>query len=125
MDYDLWGRFFLHGLDIEYLDTDVGMFRQHADQKTARRWNSEKSIVRVAHRLIDRSERWTNEEKEDLHGNVQDYLDQVWRETGPLARKGLPEWLVLRIRRLYDRWKRLRFFLGGVKQRVEEALFRS
>ena len=122
MDYDLWGRFFLRELDVEYLDVDVGMFRQHAEQKTARRWHSEKSIVRVAHRLIDQCETWSPEEKQALHNQTQEYLDDVWRETGPLARMGLPEGIVLKLRRLHERWKRLRIYLGGVKREVKESL---
>lgn len=125
MDYDLWGRFFLHGLTIEYVDTDVGMFRHHAAQKTAQRWPSEKSIVHVAHHLIDRCETWPAGQKQELHDQVQNYLDSVWEDTGPLARTGLPEAVVLRLRRIHDGWKRLRFYLGGVRRSIKDSFHRS
>jgi len=122
MDYDLWGRFFLYGLDIEYLDIDVGMFRQHMDQKTAQGWKLQPDLVQVAHRLVDRCEEWSEEGKQSLHDELQTHLNQSWKETGPLARTGLPEGIVLWIRQLHEKWKRLRMYLGGLKASVKESL---
>jgi glycosyltransferase involved in cell wall biosynthesis len=122
MDYDLWGRFFLHGLEVEYLDIDVGMFRQHMNQKTARGWEFQPSIVQTAHQLVDRCEEWSEKKKRRLHVKLQNRLDHLWKETGPLARAGLPEGLVLVIRRGHERWKRLRIYLGSLKNSLKESL---
>ena len=106
MDYELWGRLLLAGARFRYTQIPFGIFRIHDDQKTGQGWQTTRSLVATAVKLAmqarDMPEHLRNEIIADLHAYERNY----WRETGPLARLGLPEHVVLPLRDLHATLRR-------------------
>ena len=95
MDYELWGKFLLAGARFQYTHIPFGMFRLHSAQKTGQGWAQTQSLIddrreagRAGARIFPNTVRQTI--VADLHAYERDY----WRETGSLARLGLPERVV-------------------------------
>jgi hypothetical protein len=112
MDYELWGQFFLAGAKVQYTGIPFGVFRRHRGQKTNQDREQTDSTLIVAERLLAAAECLSPETKWDLLSDLRayrrEYPEIVWRQTGRLARLGLPRSIVNPIRR--------------VRQTVERAL---
>jgi len=90
MDYEFWGRLLLAGLRVERTQIDFGIFRRHDDQKIADHDRITESLVEGAHSIIDAHPDWSPEKKGQLHAHVEAYWRDFNRDTGLLARIGLP-----------------------------------
>jgi glycosyltransferase involved in cell wall biosynthesis len=102
MDYELWGKFFLAGAKFKYTDVPFGMHRRHADQKSNDLSRSTEALKPVTKRLLERANSLSKEEKdmirEELDAYFAAYPEIQWRESGRLARLGLPKRVVTGIR---------------------------
>jgi len=105
MDYELWGRFFLAGATFCYTEVPFAIFRVHAAQKTGQNWAQTQSLVATAARLVSEA-RLPDEERQALLADLAAYQRDCWRGSGPLARLGLPEGLVLSLRATQATWRR-------------------
>jgi glycosyltransferase involved in cell wall biosynthesis len=110
MDYELWGKFFLAGASFQYTDIPFGMFRTHANQKT-------RNGLRITHSLLDTaarlailadcfSEQVRKEILEDLNAYKEQYAKNYWKNSGRLAKIGLPPMVVNPIRRMKARLRK-------------------
>lgn len=105
MDYELWGRLLLGGARIHYTGIPFGIFRVHGSQKTGQGWTTTKSLVAVAEQLVGLARHLPPEEQATLLAGLHAYRRDYWRETGPLARIGFSEDLVLGIREVNARMR--------------------
>ena len=107
MDYELWCRFFLEGAEFRNTGVPFGMFRQQPDQKTKDRIATTNSMVDSSLKLLDLARDVPGETREahraDLLAYRAEYPDLVWRNSGRLARMGVPRPIGMRIRRLKAR----------------------
>jgi GT2 family glycosyltransferase len=101
MDYELWGRFFLAGAKFEYTHIPFGVFRVHDQQKTAQGWATTLSLVATAATLIAEAKDVPNGMRDELVADLYAHQREYWRDTGRLARLGLPHRLVLALRDMY------------------------
>jgi glycosyltransferase involved in cell wall biosynthesis len=104
MDYELWGKFLIAGARFRHTEVPFGMLRRHADQKTADGPRTTQSLMKSALKLLDLPNGLSLETKADISADLQayftEYPDRYWRNTGRLARIGLPHSIVAGIRRL-------------------------
>jgi hypothetical protein len=104
MDYELWGEFFLAGANFRYTDINFGMFRQHAAQKTQDALGRTASLIDAARRLVEKAECLSTETRSEILAELDSYSRsypaRYWRDTGRLARIGLPPGAVTRLRSL-------------------------
>jgi glycosyltransferase involved in cell wall biosynthesis len=104
MDYELWGKFFLAGAQFQYTDIPFGMFRRHAGQKTADRRRTTQALLKIAAQLVASATCFSEEKKNELLAELdtyrKDYFQRAWRNSGRLARTGLPPNIVTRLRKL-------------------------
>ena len=111
MDYELWGKFFLAGAKFRNTDVPFGMLRLHADQKTKNRVITTQSMTDSALKLIDAAESLPEGTKRALRADLSAYLaeypEREWKNSGRLARLGLPRTVVARIRREKRDWRQL------------------
>jgi hypothetical protein len=102
MDYELWGEFFLAGAHLQYTGIPFGVFRQHEAQKTKAIRTQTESTIDVAEGLLARAEWVSAESREailaELTAYRKDYPEMAWRDSGRLARLGLPPLIVTPIR---------------------------
>lgn len=107
MDYELWGRFFLAGAEFRNTGIPFGMFRKQPDQKTRDRIETTNSMVDSALKLLEQARGIPAETREALRADLlayrAEYPDLVWRNSGRLARMGVPRPIGMRIRRLKAR----------------------
>lgn len=107
MDYELWGRFFLAGAEFRNTRVPFGMFRQQPDQKTRDRIETTNSMVDSALKLLNKASDIPAETREALRADLlayrEDYPDLMWRNSGRLARLGVPRSIGMRIRSLKAR----------------------
>jgi hypothetical protein len=101
MDYEFWGRLMLAGLRIQHTHIDFGIFRRHDEQKIADHEKITESLVEGAHSTIDAHPTWSSEKKERLHAHVEKYWEAFNRDTGLLARMGLPRSVKALLRSFY------------------------
>jgi len=106
MDYELWGKFLLAGATFEYTHIPFAMFRQHDQQKTAHGWAQTQSLVKTAVKLVGQAHALSEQERQRLVADLHSYQCDYWRETGPLARLGLPPGVVLSLREARANWRR-------------------
>jgi len=106
MDYELWGKFLLAGAAFQYTQVRFGMFRLHAAQKTGQDWLQTQALVASALRLIAEAPQLSARTQRELSGDLEAYRRDYWRNSGPLARVGLPENIVLSLRRTQTKWRR-------------------
>lgn len=106
MDFELWARLLMSGAVIEYTGVNFGVFRRHESQKTTDRWTTTKSLIQVALDLLEKQSDWTDEENKALQNDLLEYKRTFWRDTGRLARWGVPEPVVLKLRSLRTKLNR-------------------
>jgi hypothetical protein len=106
MDYELWGKFFLAGARVEYTEVPVGMFRIHQAQKTQDHMKQTQSLLEAAISLACADGALPFEKRReilaDLHAYREAYPRTLWKQSGRLARMGLPQSIVTRMRCLRD-----------------------
>jgi glycosyltransferase involved in cell wall biosynthesis len=107
MDYELWGKFFLAGARFQYTDIPFGMFRLHAGQKTRDRARTTQAMLKTAARLVASATCFSEEEKNEILADLDTYrkhylkdLERAWRNSGRLARTGLPPKIIMHLRKL-------------------------
>jgi glycosyltransferase involved in cell wall biosynthesis len=103
MDYELWGKFFLAGATFRYTDVLFGVFRRQPDQKTSDGLQTTQSMIETAVKLVrlaPYSEEIKDEILADLAAYHEAYKESAWRNSGRLARIGLPRSVVVQLRRL-------------------------
>jgi glycosyltransferase involved in cell wall biosynthesis len=106
MDYELWGKFLLAGVAFQYTHVRFGMFRVHGAQKTGQDWLHTQSLVASARRLVEQAPQMPEETRRKLTADLVAYQRDYWLDSGPLARAGLPEGIVLSLRDMQARWRR-------------------
>jgi glycosyltransferase involved in cell wall biosynthesis len=107
MDYELWGKFFLAGAHFQYTDIPFGMFRRHAGQKTRDRGRTTQALLKITAQLVALPTCFSEEEKNEILADLDTYrkhyleeLKRAWRNSGRLARTGLPPNIVMHLRKL-------------------------
>jgi hypothetical protein len=98
MDYELWGKFLLAGAEFHYTGIPFGIFRLHAQQKTGQAWAATQALVETAESLVGLATHLTDTERRAIVAELHAYKRDYWRDTGPLARLGLPPNMVLPLR---------------------------
>ena len=103
MDYELWGKFLLHGASLRYTGMPFGCFRWHSQQKTQDRLLQTDALVDSAAALTLEAESLLLPELQhellaELRRYRLEYPDALWRDSGRLARIGLPRSLVTILR---------------------------
>jgi glycosyltransferase involved in cell wall biosynthesis len=106
MDYELWGKLLLAGAAFRYTAVRVGMFRLHGAQKTGQDWLQTQSLVASALRLAGGAPQLPAATRREIADDLEAYLRDYWRNSGPLARAGLPEGIVLSLRDMQTKWRR-------------------
>jgi glycosyltransferase involved in cell wall biosynthesis len=98
MDYELWGRFLLAGAKIEYTGIPFGIFRWHEGQKTQDNIRQTESTLEVAEALVHEAGSLSAEAKREILAELEAYREaypvEIWRQSGRLAKMGLPPFLV-------------------------------
>ena len=98
MDYELWGKFLLSGIEFQYTGIPIGIARQQINQKTANRWKNTEALIDRASQLICHEEKFSEETKRKLLKELENYKQDYWRRTGLLAKMGMPPKIVLPVR---------------------------
>jgi glycosyltransferase involved in cell wall biosynthesis len=98
MDYELWGKFLLAGATFQYTHIGIAMFRLHDQQKTGHGWATTQALVRTAEKLVSQAQSLPDGVRRRIVSDLQAYEREYWRNTGPLARLGLPPSVVLPLR---------------------------
>jgi len=106
MDYELWGKLLLAGAHFQYTHIRFAMFRLHGEQKTGQSWLQTQALVDTAVKLVARAAHLPAPLRQDLVADLRAYERQYWLDTGPLARLGLPEAVVLPLRSIQARLRR-------------------
>jgi glycosyltransferase involved in cell wall biosynthesis len=106
MDYELWGKLLLAGARLEYTHIRFGIFRIHGDQKTGQGWATTQSLVATAARLAARAQDVPAPVLQEIVADLHAYQCDYWHDTGPMARLGLPERWVLKLRDLHASMRR-------------------
>ena len=121
MDYELWGRFFLAGARFQYTGIPFGFFRWNGGQKTQNSLAQTESTLDVAVELVGLASSISADLKLEILSELQTYRDmyptQVWRQSGRLARIGLPPVVVTPLRDLKDAFQnKIRTFIGSARR---------
>jgi glycosyltransferase involved in cell wall biosynthesis len=107
MDYELWGKFLLADICFQETDVPFGMYRRHPAQKTSDGHKVTQSLLTVALRLVDEAQHLPLRTKDSIRAELETYLHEYpstqWRNSGRLAKWGLPRSLVVGIRALKQR----------------------
>jgi hypothetical protein len=98
MDYELWGKFLLAGATFHYTHIPFAIFRVHGAQKTGQDWAQTQSLVTTATRLAAQAPHLSDATRREIVADLVSYQRDYWRDSGPLARLGLPERVVLSLR---------------------------
>lgn len=72
MDYEFWGKLFIHGLEVQRCNVDIGMFRWYKGQKTSFEYMATKELVKTAISLLPRAP-LSREEKDRLKKRINTY----------------------------------------------------
>jgi hypothetical protein len=114
MDYELWGEFFLAGAKLQYTEIPFGIFRSHQDQKTQDNLKQTNSMLDAAENLVKRATILSTEVRQEMLDELQAYraayAEILWKQSGRLARIGIPRPVVTSIRNWRDS---LRKTIGG------------
>jgi len=118
MDYELWGKFFLAGAGFQYTGIPCGIFRWNRGQKTQNTLAQTKSLLDAAVALVGLDNRFSADVKLEILSDLQAYRDMypqyAWKQSGRLARSGLPPGIVVPIRNLKDAFKKkIRTVIGS------------
>jgi glycosyltransferase involved in cell wall biosynthesis len=100
MDYELWGMFLLAGAQFEYTQIPFAMFRLHGQQKTGQGWTTTRSLVATAVNLAEQARDMPDGTRDAIIADLYAYERDYWRDTGLLARLGLPERIVTPLRNM-------------------------
>ena len=104
MDYEFWGRLFLAGATVRHTQIPFGIFRHHPSQKTIQQCVAQtESMIADAESLLHASDLRADVRREllaDLERYRRAYPTEHWRQSGRLARLGLPPAVVRPIRQL-------------------------
>jgi glycosyltransferase involved in cell wall biosynthesis len=104
MDYELWGRLLLAGAKVRYTGIPFGMFRRHEAQKTQAICAQTLSTLDAAEALLEMAIDLDLQTKREILNDLRRYRHEfpqlAWRDTGRLARLGLPRSIVNGIRHL-------------------------
>lgn len=73
MDYELWGDMLINGSDIRFLDFEVGIFRRYEGQKISDRWKTVNCLLKSAHKLVLRNNKWNIKTKLQLSFKLVKY----------------------------------------------------
>lgn len=118
MDYELWGKLMLLGLDVEYIPENVSKFRVYEDQKTFDFVSVTESLVNDAMNILDNAESMNQTKKDKIKVQINRHLKAVrtggkgrlvdWGFPGPVIRhlRSLRSWLSSLFR---GRWGRENF----------------
>lgn len=98
MDVELWGKLFIAGATFQYTHVRFGIFRVHAEQKTSQLWETTQSLVATLTKLAIEAPGIAEPVRQEIIAELQAYLRDFWHDSGPLARIGLPENVVLPLR---------------------------
>ncbi len=91
MDYELWGKFLLSGGRFQYTSIPFGTFRRHASQKTHDMLEQTRSLVETAASFVRHCDSGRQAELlDDLERYHTQFRKDHWRDSGRLARIGLP-----------------------------------
>ena len=104
MDYELWGRLLLAGAGVHYTGIPFGMFRYHDAQKTTQIAKQIESTLDAAETLLAETDSLSVETKQEILSDLRAYRKEhpsiIWKQTGRLARWGVPASVVTPLRRL-------------------------
>jgi Glycosyl transferase family 2 len=104
MDYNFWGKLLLAGAQFRYTDIPFGMFREHGQQKTRDMLRQTRSLIDTAVKLVLQADSFSQETTNEILAELRSYQEEYevaeQRDTGRLARLGLPRGLVVRLRKL-------------------------
>jgi glycosyltransferase involved in cell wall biosynthesis len=107
MDYELWGKFLLHGARLFYTEVPFGCFRWHSQQKTQDRLLQTDALLDSAAALTLEAESLLPGLQHELLAELRryrlEYPNALWRDSGRLARIGLPRSLVTMLRNSRDK----------------------
>ncbi len=98
MDYELWGKFLLAGAPFQYTHVPFGTFRLHGAQKTGQGWAQTQSLTDTAAKLVAQARHLPEDIRQSIVADLRAYERDYWLDTGPLARLGLPQRVVLPLR---------------------------
>jgi GT2 family glycosyltransferase len=115
MDVELWGRLFLAGATFQYTHIRFGIFRVHGQQKTSQAWATTQSLIATLRKLAAEAPGFSDSARMQIIADLRAYERDYWLETGPLARIGLPESVVLP-------WRE---FEAGLRRRAAGILRRA
>ena len=114
MDYELWGKLLLTGVKFQYTEIPFGMFREHPEQKTMDVWRQTQSLLDTAAKLVTHARCFSEETRGEILADLNAYRELYkkthWRNSGRLARIGLPPCMVIPLRNLRSK-------LQGLKKR--------
>ena len=120
MDYELWGKFFLAGAKVRYTGIPFGFFRWHDGQKTQDCLKQTESMLDAATALVALASFLSAEAKQEILAELQAYRvaypERLWKQSGRLARIGLPPSIVIRMRNLRDTVEKT---IGNFKRSTE------
>jgi hypothetical protein len=106
MDYELWGQFFLAGAKVQYTGIPFGIFRWHDQQKTQDNLRQTESMLDAATALVAQTSSLSAEAKQLILADLQVYREEYpaacWKQSGRLARLGLPPSIVIPMRTARD-----------------------
>jgi hypothetical protein len=107
MDYELWGQFLLAGAVLEYTGRPFGIFRWNEGQKTQDNLKQTLSTLEIAASLTTKADVLSAETKQDILAELNSYAaaypNLVFKQSGRLAKIGLPSLVVNPIRSLKQR----------------------
>jgi hypothetical protein len=113
MDYELWGKFLMAGAVFQYTQIRFGVFRVHREQKTGQSWVQTQSLVDTAVKLVEQASDLPETTRGSLVADLRAYEREYWLDTGPLARLGLPESVVVPLRDIQASLRRRAALLLG------------
>ena len=123
MDYELWGKFLLAGAKFQYTQVPFSMHRRHGEQKSNDLSRSTELLIPIAMRFVGLAESLSKEERDSIRKELQAYLAEYpktqWRQSGRLARWGLPRPIVTGVRKCRQTVRKvLRFWGIGLKNDI-------
>lgn len=104
MDYELWGKLLIGGARLQHTDIAFGMLRRYRGQKSSDGLRTTEAMIGAALRLLKRAEDIPLGTRSSIEADLRAYLaaypDHHWRNTGRLARWGLPRPVVAGLRKI-------------------------
>lgn len=103
MDYELWGKMLLTGVQISYVGDEISRFRIYEEQKTANRKVTTESLVNSAERILKNSPSIEGDKERELESKLQRYM-RAFRSGGEgrLVEWGVPPKATRKLRRAWS-----------------------